>query len=668
LFDRHARGELDDDGLQAGLEALMAEVGHGPVMDALVKRMEGTPAGERDTLLTILPRLRSPKVIDHLWQVVKKPRAFSIEAKLTALVVLKEMGEDVDLADPGRYLSPRDIKPSDLESAQDMFRVGLRGLARSIRGSRDPAEVEAYMHRINRMPETAAGGEDILLDMVKSAQAGATDLEADFLHALAHTTPFPKVQQAAERALARLAAAGIKPVTRAILDLGQDRFYAAYMTDPDHPWQQSVTVAWERAGGVVQALCFLLDFGVPWRGAIKDMFPTHGMTPSQFQRDLVQKPAQQMGMRLYRVSLARAQATIAAAVEANRTYKIPLPKEFNEVSHLVERWVLHPPAAVIAADSTRDELGDRPLVPDRSGKPVLAHIHDLEHLDAIMSGEKVGPPADEDEVFDLEEEAEDLEEEELYSFADVLADVEATCEDDLTGLPWLQPEWIREYLTSLSPDPDDLESDDEELDFIIERWMDLKDFLLYLDEHAYEIHALADLRGFHLSEYLVEEAAGSDEDDGRIRAEAISDFFTYLARRGLIPSDVPCLPELAQIVAQPNKLSLLSRPKLLGGEIAVWFPMFGDDERDEPFTYNEWWMALVLERKFKRDWDRCRREARKKPDAAAKLALLDRLESRLAEDPEYLDDLDAERPSTPADYKRAEKWFDKEKVSTAGAW
>jgi hypothetical protein len=377
LFDRHARGELDDDGLQAGLQALMAEVGHRPLLNALVKRMEGTPEAERETLMAILPRLRTPEVIDYLWQLVEKPRALSVEAKLTTLVILKGMGEDVDVTDPGLYFSPHDIRPSDLESAQDMFRLGLRGLARSLRESRDPAEVEAFMHRINQMPEQAIGGEDMLLEMVQSVEAGATDLEADFLCALAHTTPFPKVQQAAERALARLAAAGTKPVTRAILDLGQDQFYAAYMTDPDHPWQQSVTVAWERAGGVIQALVFLIDFGFPWRGAIKDMFPTLGMTPSQFEQEFVERGPRQMGMRVYRVSLARAQATIAAAVEANRSYEISLPKEFNEVRHLVERWVLHPPASAIAADSTDDELGDRPLVPDRSDRPILVDLRDL---------------------------------------------------------------------------------------------------------------------------------------------------------------------------------------------------------------------------------------------------------------------------------------------------
>ncbi len=668
LFDRHARAELDDDGLQAGIQALMAEVGHGPVLDALVKRMEGTPEADRETLMMILPRLRKPEVIDYLWQLVKKPRAMSVDAKVTTLVILKQMGEDVDMIDPGRYFSPRDIKPTDIKSAQDLFRMGVRGLARHLRDSRDPAEVEAYMHRINRMPETAIGGEDILLEMVQNAEAEATDLEADFLYALAHTTPFPGVQQAAERSLTRLSKAGIKPVTRAILDLGQDRFYAAYMTDPNHPWQQSVTVAWERAGGAIQSLVFLLDFGVPWRGAIKDMFSTYGMTPSQFQRDLVDRPAQRMDMRLYRVSLARAQAIITAAVEANRKNRIPLPKEFNEVRHLVDRWVLHPPAAAIAADTTRDELGDQPLVPDRSGKPLMVDLRDLEQM------EKYGLlEPEEAEDFDEEEWDEDeldwgKTEHEFYSFSDVLEDIEGAFDDSLTALTWLPPEWLKDYLASFSDNPDDLERFDEELESIIESWLDVEDFLLYLNEHAYEIHAVDDLRGFHLSEHLEEEAVGQDEDDGHSRAETVSDFFAYLAQRGLIPLDVPFLSELAQMLAQPDELTLFPRPEPLGGEIALWFPKFGDDERDEPFTYNEWWMALALEKKFKGNWDRCRREVQKKPDAAAKLALLDRLASRLDEDPEYLEDMDAERTPDPADYKRAEKWFEKEKVSTDRAW
>ena len=55
-------------------------------------------------------------------------------------------------------------------------------------------------------------------------------------------------------------------------------------------------------------------------------------------------------------------------------------------------------------------------------------------------------------------------------------------------------------------------------------------------------------------------------------------------------------------------------------------------------------------------------------DAAAKLALLDQLERRLAQDAEYLDDLDGQRVAEPEDYARAERWFDHESVNDARAW
>lgn len=663
LFERHARGELDDAGLQAAIQTLIAEVGIPSVLNALVSRMEGTPETGRETLMTLVERLKSRAAIDYLWQQVKKPRALSLDAKTTVLVILKGMGEDVDLTDPGRYFSSRDFKPSDLNSAQDLFRAGVRGLARHLRDSRDPAEVEAYMHHIYKMPENAIGGQDILFDMVKSAEASATDLEADFLCALAHTTSIGELQQAAEHALDRLAVKGIKPITPAILNLGQARFYAAYMTDPNHPWQQSVAVAWERGKGVIQALVFLLDFGVPWRGAIKDMFPTQPLSPEKFQRDLVERSGQKMDMRMYRVGLARAQATIADAVEANRKHSIPLPKDFIEFRHLVERWVLHPPAAEIAADTTRDELAHLPLVPDRSHQPLMVDMRDLKTMEKLGFLNPDEELDEEGEIVDFESDLDNL-----HNFDDVLEDVRKTFADMADGLPWFQLEWVKDYLASLSANPDDLDRSDEELEIIIDEWWALRDFVQYLDEDASEFHAVADLRGFHLWEYLTENAVELDEDGGRSRAETVRDFFVYLAQRGSIPTDLPFLQDLTKILAQHDKLTPLPRPEPLGGEIALRLPWFGEERRDEPFTFNEWWMALVLERKFKNNWDKCRREVNKRPDAAAKLAILDRLQGRLTEDQEYLDALYDEFPPTPTDYKRAEKWFDREQVSEACAW
>ncbi len=137
---------------------------------------------------------------------------------------------------------------------------------------------------------------------------------------------------------------------------------------------------------------------------------------------------------------------------------------------------------------------------------------------------------------------------------------------------------------------------------------------------------------------------------------------------GLIPSDLAFLSDLPQIFAQPDQLTLLARPEPQGGETAFWIGAFDEDEHDEPFTYNEWWMALVLDSKFKGDRTKCRRAVQRKPDAAAKLALLDQLERRLAQDADYLGKLDYERPPGPEDYARAEHWFERESVNDTRAW
>jgi hypothetical protein len=381
------------------------------------------------------------------------------------------------------------------------------------------------------------------------------------------------------------------------------------------------------------------------------------MTPHEFQRALVDKPAREM--KLYRVRLARAQATVAAAVEANRMYGIPLSKELTEVRHLLERWVLHPPAAALAADTPQDELGDLPLIPDRSGKPLLIDMRDLERSETAKHWFA-------QQAAEAEEEAQLSDEDEFFSFEEVMTDAQRVYAEQ--SPTWWAVEWVRDYLASLSPTPDDLDGFDEDLRTISDEWWTLKDWFGYLDERS-EIHSVADLRGFHLSEYLQEEADW-DDDHGRSRAQTVGDWFAYLEPHHLIPSDLPFLSDLSQILARQDTLTRMARPEPHGGEIALWYRNAprGADAHNEPFTYNEWWMALVLERNFKRKWDKCRRELARKPDAATKLGILEQLERRLAQEPEYLDGLTNERPPLPEDYARAERWFDRESVQVTRAW
>lgn len=661
LFDRHARGELDMDGLQAGVQALIGESGSQVAIDALIKRLENTPEAERETLMTLIPRLRDRVVLDTLWQQVKKPGALSFEAKTTALVILKGMGEDVDLSDPGRYFSTRDLKPADVKSAQNLFRMGLRGMARHLREARDSAEVEAFMARIYQLPQESLDGDSILFELIANAEAEANDLVADFLYALAHTTPDPKVRQAAEQSLARLAKIGVKPVTPAIVGLGHNQLYAAYMTDPDHPWQQSVNVAWEHGDGTLQALVFLLDFGLPWRGAIKDMFATRGMTPYDYQHQFIGKVG--MDERMYRVSLARAQATLVAALEANRANKIPLPKEFTQVRHLIDRWVLHPPAAALEADAANDELGARPLVPDRSSRPLMLDLRDLEHNETLLS--LIDPSAD-DRIDDDEEESEDGVSD-LTDFEAIVRDVSETHAAMSSDRPWWQDEWVRDYLASLAPDGETLERFDEKFEWILDDWFTLKNFLQYLDDFTYEIHEPGDVHGFHLSDYVQQEA-DADDDRGRSRVETLRDFFVDLAQHDWLSREAPLLVEMEQMLAQPDEIRLLPRPQPLGGEVAVWLPFYEPDERLEPLTYNEWWLAIMLTEQFDRKWKKFRQATAKQVDAGAKLALIDRLESRLVDAPELLDDFDFERPPTPADTQQARRWWQQAEVNNAQAW
>ena len=140
LFELPVEGKINLDGLEVGVRAMMAEVGQPVVLDALVKQLEGTPEGQRETLMLLLPRLKNNEVIDYLWQQVKKRSGFSAGAKMTMLVILNAMGEDVDINDPGLYFSPGNVKLKDITTAQNFLQMGMHGLARELREVKDPAE------------------------------------------------------------------------------------------------------------------------------------------------------------------------------------------------------------------------------------------------------------------------------------------------------------------------------------------------------------------------------------------------------------------------------------------------------------------------------------------------------------------------------------------------
>jgi hypothetical protein len=200
----------------------------------------------------------------------------------------------------------------------------------------------------------------------------------------------------------------------------------------------------------------------------------------------------------------------------------------------------------------------------------MVDMRDLEH-NAALQDLLAQPGKDLDEEDD---EADDFETDldELYSFDDVIADVHKTFAALNNKLPWFPPQWVTDYLATFSEeDPHELDRFDEELGWVIGEWTDLKDFFQYLGKDADAFQGADDLRGFHLWEYLAENAVGVDEDDGRTRAEVVRDLFVFLAGRGSISSDLRFLQDANRILAQDDALTPFPRPEPRDGSLCIPF-------------------------------------------------------------------------------------------------
>jgi hypothetical protein len=103
LFDRHARGELDQESLPSSLQQLLVEVGYRPLLEALLKRLEAAPAADRERFWPMAARLRTPEVIAHLWQKAREAQA-AVETRRLSLSLLRALGEDADPDHPERYV------------------------------------------------------------------------------------------------------------------------------------------------------------------------------------------------------------------------------------------------------------------------------------------------------------------------------------------------------------------------------------------------------------------------------------------------------------------------------------------------------------------------------------------------------------------------------------
>ena len=556
ILTRRQHGELEDEEFTASIEALMAEIGREAVLNALVGLLNGATPEQKDALMVAIPKLGNAETIKHLWNLVHRSK-LSVGGKMTALVILKQMGEEVNLDDPGEYFSWRDIKHSDLSEIENMGRFALRALINELQQLDTADDIEGFMLRFEELiPET--GKAEIKLTQIEELIAMSNTGAAEMLAVIVATTPHSRVREAARKGLLKLSAQGIFPQSEVIKSLRNEPFHSAYSTDPAHPWQQGVIMVWERSKNTVQALVFLLDFGSPWKGAIKDMFPTYSMPWSQFKREMIDR-SQGTDAEYRRVSFARARKFILDAIKANQKNRVKFPEEYEKFLYLVERRIIDPSPEALAYAEQVDaktveqwgELEGEPIRgmeiigPDGTPMPVIT-IGDLEDWE------------DEEYELTLDDILDDVEQ-----FYHPDASEEEDSDEDVDEDEELIPhEWVVDYLTTRHTEGIDV----EELD---DRWDNLGEFIFYLDEESNDPpEALADIQGYHLSEFIIgywDENIWAGEtatvEEKKFVVDSICDLYDYLAVQGHVPADAAKRVNQAAAIlfSQPNQLTSISR-------------------------------------------------------------------------------------------------------------
>lgn len=357
ILVRREQGKLDDEGCVEELSALTESVGSRPVLDVLVKKLEEASDAERHILLTVIPELGDEKVIKHLWRLVRHSK-MSPGVKMSALDILQQMGEDVKLEHPERYFRTRHVTPKDLSDVRNVFSHTLGRMTKELHRATSIGELERMMETIENPPEGPLDDETFRLDLIDELGKMETSDAADMLLAITSATARRKVRRAARDALMKLSGRGVFPQSSLIKRFSKEQFHAAYCTDPNHPWQQQVVMAWEWPGDLTQAMVFLLDFGFPWRGSIKDMYVTRYLTRRELHRDLIDEGT----LEQRQVPFARARRFILDAIEANRRHNRPLPPEYDQFRRLIERRIVYPSEKMLAQAraldaETEDEWG-----------------------------------------------------------------------------------------------------------------------------------------------------------------------------------------------------------------------------------------------------------------------------------------------------------------------
>lgn len=562
LLTHRQRGDLQDKEFIGSIEALMGEIGREAVLNALVSLLDGATPEQKEALMIAIPKLGNAGTIKHLWHLVRRSK-LSAGGKMTALVILKEMGEEVNLDDPGEYFSWRDLKHSDLSEIENMGRFALRALSKELQKLDTADDVEAFMLRSEELlPAGSKVGVKLtqIEALIEMGDSGA----ADMLSAIVATTTDSQEREAARRGLLKLSAQRVFPQSEVIKSLRNEPFHSAYSTDPAHPWQQGVIIVWERPHQTVQALVFLRDFGSPWKGAIKDLFPTYSMPWAKLKREMIDR-TKGLDAEYRRVTYSRARQFILDAIEANRKNRVKFPPEYEKYLYLLERRIINPSAEAVAyaeqVDAqTVDEWGELAGEPVRGmeiigpgGKPIpIIGMGDLDDFEGEEYQLTLDDLLDEVEQFYY---ADEVEEEAFVEEVDESEEEEE--EEEL--IPY---HWMVDYLTTRHNEG----MDPEELS---DRWDNLTEFIFYLDGLDHEPpETLTDLQGYHLSEFITDywaETIWAGENttvgEKEFIIDSIQDLYEYLAEQGHVPTDiVKRINDAAAILfKQRNKLTPISR-------------------------------------------------------------------------------------------------------------
>ncbi len=550
IFSRYFQEELDGEECVGSIQTLMGELGPEVVLTTMVGMLDNSSNDQKDALMTFIPKLGNEQTVKHLWHLVRRSK-MSVGAKMTALVILKQMGEDVNMEDPGKYFSWRDIKQADATEVAGMGRFSMQALIKELQRLNNIDDVEAMMLQFGDI-SAKGGGDTMVLVMVDELVAMGDSGAAEMLLAMSATTQSPKVRKAARNGLLKLSGKKVFPQSELIKSLGQERFHSAYCSDPAHPWQQQIAILFERGGrDQVQALTFLLDFGHPWNGAIKDMFPTETVPISKFKREFIDR-AKAHGVEMRQVPYARVRQMVIDALEATRKSKTKQPQDLIDYRHWVERRLVDPSPETLAyarqVDARSvDEWGELTEPPVRGMQFITGA--DGEKMPVVVLGDLDDLDEDEWEEVEFADLREEVDE---YYYSETDDEDEDDEEEEEFPIPY---DWVMLYLT----DGYDKGLDVEELD---DCWQDLCDFMFYLTEDNEAPTDLTKVQGYHLSQFVTEfwehEIVEDDLAESKRHAvETVRDLYNFLSKRKFIPraSAKQISKAAAKILRYPDKLT-----------------------------------------------------------------------------------------------------------------